>query len=63
MEELMDDNVELNASIKYYNDSASKFNEKINKFPSNIIRILFGYKKKELFTEEKIEEFEILKEK
>ena len=63
LEKLKDENVELKATIKYYNDSVNKFNKKIEKFPNNIYRIILGYKKKDLFKDETREEFEILKEK
>ena len=61
LEKLKDENVELKATIKYYNDSANKFNKKIEKFPNNIYKMILGYKKKELFKDETREEFEILK--
>ncbi len=63
IEKINDNEVELNASIKYYNDNATIFNQKIESFPSNIIRLLFGYKRKEFYENKKREEFEILKEK
>ncbi len=63
MEKLEDENIELKATIKYYNDNATKFNDKLEKFPNNIVKIFLGYKKKELFKDEKREEYEILKEK
>ena len=63
LEKLKDENVELKATIKYYNDSVNKFNKKIEKFPNNTYRIILGYKKKDLFKDETREEFEILKEK
>ena len=61
IEKLENNEVELKATIKYYNDNVNKFNEKINKFPNNIYRMILGYKKKELFKDETREEFEILK--
>ena len=63
IEKLDDDNINLSAIIKYYNDSATKLNNKISTFPANIIRIFFGYKRKELYQDEKREIYEILKEK
>ena len=53
--------VELSAAIKYYNDNVTILNELITKFPSNIIRLFFGYKKKEFYSLEKREVYEILK--
>ncbi len=63
LEDISDNEIELSASIKYYNDSTQKYNELIESFPSNIVRIIFGYKKKELYKDEKRERYEILKEK
>lgn len=63
LNDLSDDEIELSASIKYYNDSTVKYNELTESFPSNIVRIFFGYKKKELYKDEKRERYEILKEK
>ena len=62
LEKLRDENVELKATIKFYNYNVTKFNEKLKKFPNNIYRIILGYKKKELFKDETREEFKILKE-
>ncbi len=63
IEKINDNEVELNASIKYYNDNANIFNQKIEKFPANIIRLFFGYKRKEFYENKQREEFEILKDK
>ena len=63
IEKINDNEVELNASIKYYNEHANTFNQKIESFPSNIIRLFFGYKRKQFYENKKREEFEILKEK
>lgn len=63
LDELNDNELQLSASIKFYNDNVNINNEIISKFPMNMIRFLFGYKQKELYENEKIEEFEILKEK
>ena len=63
IEKINDNEVELNASIKYYNNNANIFNQKIETFPANIIRIFFGYKRKEFYENKKREEFEILKNK
>ena len=62
LEELNDNEVDLAASVKFYNDSVVDFNKLILYFPSNIIRLLFGYKKKEFYSHEKREMFEILKD-
>ena len=62
LEELNDNEVDLAASVKFYNDSVVDFNKLILSFPSNIIRLFFGYKKKEFYSHEKREMFEILKD-
>lgn len=62
LEELNDNEVELTASVKFYNDTVVDFNKLILSFPSNIIRLFFGYKRKEFYSHEKREIFEILKE-
>ena len=54
-------NIDRLAVEKYYNDSASKFNDNINSFPSNIISKFKKYNNKDLFENEKEEIFEILK--
>lgn len=62
LSEYNDNEVELVGTIKFYNDTVVDYNHLIVMFPSNIIRLLFGYKKKEFHSHEKREMFEILKE-
>lgn len=62
LEELNNNEENLIAAIKFYNNSVVSYNELIDKFPSNIIRLIFGYKKYEFYKNEKREIFEILKE-
>lgn len=62
LDELNDNEEDLVASIKYYNDTVVTFNQLIFSFPSNIIRLFFGYKRKEFYSHEKREMFEILKD-
>lgn len=54
-------NINRLATEKYYNDNVLKLNSLITKFPVNIISKFKGYSKKDLFTNEKEEIFEILK--
>ncbi len=61
MENLEDNEEDLVASIKYYNDNTVEFNHLISSFPSSIIRVFLHLKKKELYSTEKKEIFEILK--
>lgn len=61
MEELEDNEENLVASIKYYNDNTVDYNHLIASFPSNIVRLFLHLKKKDLYSTEKKEIFEILK--
>lgn len=62
LDELNDNEDDLVASIKFYNNTVVEFNKLIMSFPSNIIRLIFRYKRKEFYSHEKREIFEILKE-
>ena len=62
IEELNDNEIDLVAAVKFYNDTVVTFNQLIVSFPSNIIRLFFGYKKKEFYSHEKREMYEILKD-
>ena len=50
-------------STKFYNDNVVIFNQLVGSFPSNIVALLWRYKKKEFYNNEKKEMYEILKEK
>ena len=60
-ENLIKTNINRLAIEKYYNDNVSKFNKLLDKFPSKIISKFRDYSKKELFSNQKEEIFEILK--
>ncbi len=62
LNEYNDNEIQLIGIIKFYNDTVVDYNRLIFAFPSNIIRFIFGYKKKEFYPHEKREIFEILKE-
>ncbi len=62
IEDLNTNEIDLVAAIKFYNDTVVTFNQLIVSFPSNIIRLFFGYKKKEFYNHEKREVYEILKD-
>lgn len=62
-EELESIDDELNGCKKYYNDTIVSYNSLTKSFPSNLVALLFRYKKEDFFKEEKIETLEILKEK
>ena len=60
--EFNDNEEDLVASIKFYNDTVVDFNKLIVSFPSNVIRLIFRYKRKEFYNNEKREIYEILKD-
>lgn len=62
LDDLNTNEIDLTAAIKFYNDTVVTFNKLIVSFPSNIIRLFFGYKKKEFYNHEKREVYEILKD-
>ena len=50
-------------STKFYNDNVVVFNQLVGGFPSSLVALMFGYKKKDFHNNEKKEIFEILNEK
>lgn len=50
-------------AIKFYNDTVVEYNQLIVSFPSKIVSLIKGYKKKEFYNNEKREIFEILNKK
>lgn len=60
--EFEDNEEELEASKDYYNDNVTIYNKLVHCFPSNLIAILFHYKHKDFYIDEKEEMFEILKD-
>lgn len=63
IEEINSNDESILGSTKYYNDSVVNFNKLVGSFPSNIIAILWGYKRKEFYNNERREMYEILNEK
>lgn len=61
LEDMIDNNIDLDAAIKYYNDNVVTFNKLVRCFPSNILKVFWHYKTKEFYSNEKEEIFEILK--
>ena len=51
-EELRNTENKISFSRQFYNDTVTKFNTKMELFPSNIIAGIFGFKQKDLFTAE-----------
>lgn len=62
IDDLNTNEIDLVAAIKFYNDTVVTFNQLIVSFPSNVIRLFFGYRKKEFYNHEKREIYEILKD-
>ena len=54
---------DLIAAKKYYNDTIISYNKLVKCFPSNFVALIFHYPRKEFYADEKVEIFEILKEK
>lgn len=52
----------IEAGEKYYNDTVVTYNKLICSFPSNIVKLFMGLKRKEFYEKEKEEIYEILKE-
>ena len=63
IENVNNNELELVAAIKFYNDNVVIYNHLIKTFPSNIIKLIFGYREKKFYKNEKREIFEILKNK
>ena len=63
VEDINENELDLVAAIKFYNDNVVIFNQLVMTFPSNIIKIFLGYKKRDFYNNEKREIFEILKNK
>ena len=51
-EELRNTENKISFSRQFYNDTVTKYNDKLELFPSNIIAGMFGFKQKDLFTAE-----------
>ncbi len=61
--DLTDIENDLVAAKKYYNDTIISYNKLVKCFPSNLVALIFHYSRKEFYADEKVEIFEILKEK
>ncbi len=61
--ELIEIDNDLNAAKKFYNDNIISYNKLIRCFPSNIVSKVYNYQMKDFYSDEKVEIFEILKEK
>ena len=63
LEELNVNEENIVGAIKFYNDTVVEFNQLIVSFPSKIVAFFKRYKKKEFYSNEKREIFEILRDK
>lgn len=61
--DMSNNEIELTAAIKFYNDAVVMFNKLISSFPSSIFAFFKRYKKKEFYNNEKREIFDILNDK
>lgn len=61
IDKLNDNENDLRAALKYFNDNGDEINYLAHKFPSNIVKKLSHYEDIELYKLEKRETFEILK--
>ena len=60
--ELLNANIKINSSKKYYNDNLVTYNRLCNTFPSNIVGKICHYNEKEFIEEENEETLKILDE-
>lgn len=63
LEDLNTNEENIIGAIKFYNDTVVEYNQLIVAFPSNIISLFRKYKKREFYSNEKREIFEILNNK
>ena len=63
LEELNENEENIVGAIKFYNDTVVEYNKLVVAFPSKIIALIKGYKKKDFYNNEKREIFEILNNK
>lgn len=60
---LNDNDENITGAIKFYNDTVVEFNKLVMSFPSNVIALFKRYKKKDFYSDEKKEMYEILNSK
>lgn len=63
IDEVNSNEVDLVAAIKFYNDGVVVFNKLVSSFPSNILALFKRYRKKDFYSNEKKEIFDILNDK
>lgn len=62
LRDLNDNEEAIIGSIKFYNDNVVIFNQLVSSFPAKIVALLHHYKKKEFYSDEDKEMYEILSE-
>ncbi len=60
LEEFNDNEEDIVGAIKFYNDTVVEFNQLVASFPSKLVAFIKRYHKKEFYSNEKREMFEIL---
>ena len=63
IDNLNDNEENIVGAIKFYNDTVVDYNKLAISFPTNIIALFRGYRRKDFYNNEKREMFEILNEK
>jgi LemA protein len=63
IEELDENEGNIVGSIKFYNDTVLDYNQLVISFPSSIVAFIRRYQKKEFYSNEKKEKFQVLNEK
>lgn len=63
IDELNSNEEAILGSTKFYNDNVVIFNQLVGSFPSNLVALLWRYKRKEFYNNEKKEMYEILNDK
>ncbi len=63
LDDLEENEENIGGAIKFYNDTVVNFNHLLVSFPSAIVGFFRGYRKKDFYSDEKKEMFEILKDK
>lgn len=61
--DINENETDLVAAVKFYNDGVVIFNKLVSSFPSNIVAFFRRYKKKDFYNNEKKEIFDILNDK
>ncbi len=63
LDEIKSNEESILGCTKFYNDNVVLFNKLVGSFPSNIVALLWRYKRKDFYNNEKREMYEILNEK